>query len=94
MQKLNTAISKDKYLGLIQAYSHTNRIMEQRKSQGNVVCFRNLKPATDKAIELFANKNAKEDIIILAPYEDYVNRFKDAVEKLEAITSQLREPLI
>jgi type I restriction enzyme R subunit len=73
-----------KYHGLIQAYSRTNRIMGQKKSQGNVVCFRNLKPATDQAIELFANKNAIEDII-LAPYEDYVERFGEAVAKLEAI---------
>lgn len=74
-----------KYHGLIQAYSRTNRIMGQKKSQGNVVCFRNLKPATDKAIELFANKNAIEDII-LAPYEDYTKRFAEAVENLYAIT--------
>lgn len=74
-----------KYHGLIQAYSRTNRIMGQKKSQGNVVCFRNLKSATDKAIELFANKNAIEDII-LAPYEDYTKRFAEAVENLYAIT--------
>jgi type I restriction enzyme, R subunit len=73
-----------KYHGLIQAYSRTNRIMGQKKSQGNVVCFRNLKPATDKAIELFANKDALEDII-LAPYKDYTKRFAEAVDKLHAI---------
>ena len=73
-----------KYHGLIQAYSRTNRIMGQKKSQGNVVCFRNLKPATDQAIELFANKDAIEDII-LAPYENYVERFAKAVENLHAI---------
>ena len=74
-----------KYHGLIQAYSRTNRIMGQKKSHGNVVCFRNLKPATDKAIELFANKDAIEDII-LAPYEDYTKRFAEAVKNLHAIT--------
>jgi len=74
-----------KYHGLIQAYSRTNRTMGQKKSQGNVVCFRNLKPATDQAIELFANKDAIEDII-LAPYENYVERFGEAVAKLQAIT--------
>jgi type I restriction enzyme R subunit len=74
-----------KYHGLIQAYSRTNRIMGQKKSQGNIVCFRNLKPATDKAIELFANKDALEDII-LAPYEDYTKRFAEAVDRLHAIT--------
>ena len=74
-----------KYHRLIQAYSRTNRIMGQKKSQGNVVCFRNLKPATDEAIELFANKDAIEDII-LAPYEDYLTRFAEAVTALHTIT--------
>lgn len=73
-----------KFHGLLQAFSRTNRTMGQKKSQGNVVCFRNLKPATDKAIELFANKDAQEEII-LAPYEDYLEKFKDAVENLKAI---------
>ena len=74
-----------KYHGLIQAYSRTNRTMGQKKSQGNVVCFRNLKPATDQAIELFANKDALEDII-LAPYENYIERFTQSVEALYGIT--------
>ncbi|WP_406871233.1 hypothetical protein ABEB22_20470 (plasmid) [Thioclava sp. 'Guangxiensis'] len=74
-----------KYRGLLQAYSRTNRTMGAKKSQGNVVVFRNLKPATDKAIELFANKNAQEEII-LAPYEDYVKTFEEATAKLFAIT--------
>jgi len=74
-----------KYHGLLQAFSRTNRTMGQKKSQGNVVCFRNLKPATDQAIALFADKNAQEDII-LAPYEDYLKKFEDAVSNLFAIT--------
>jgi len=74
-----------KYHGLIQAYSRTNRIMGQKKSQGNVVCFRNLKDATDQAIELFANKNAVEDII-LAPYDEYIKLFSVAFTNLQAIT--------
>ena len=73
-----------KYHGLLQAYSRTNRILGAKKSQGNVVCFRNLKPATDKAIELFANKDAIEEII-LAPYEDYAASFNAAVDNLHAI---------
>ncbi|MGV6852805.1 MAG: type I restriction endonuclease subunit R, EcoR124 family [bacterium] len=74
-----------KYHGLIQAYSRTNRTMGQKKSQGNVVCFRNLKQATDDAIKLFANKDAIEQIT-LEPYETYVQRFAEAATKLEAIT--------
>jgi len=70
-----------KYHGLIQAYSRTNRILDKVKSQGNIVCFRNLKPATDDAITLFSNINAKDEII-MQPYEDYIEKFQEAVAKL------------
>jgi type I restriction enzyme R subunit len=43
--------------------------------------FRNLKQATDDAITLFSNKNAK-DIIIMQPYEDYVKKFSLAFVEL------------
>jgi type I restriction enzyme R subunit len=32
-----------RYHGLIQSFSRTNRILNEQKSQGNIVCFRNLK---------------------------------------------------
>lgn len=66
-----------KYHGLIQAYSRTNRIINELKSQGNIVCFRNLKGATDEAISLFSNINAKDEII-MQPYEEYVAKFNQA----------------
>nr|WP_287938645.1 type I restriction endonuclease subunit R [Algoriphagus sp.] len=74
-----------KYHGLIQAYSRTNRILNELKSQGNIVCFRNLKQATDDAITLFSNLNAKDEIII-QPYEEYVQKFNEAFIKLLTIT--------
>jgi type I restriction enzyme, R subunit len=70
-----------KYHGLIQAYSRTNRILNEQKSQGNIVVFRNLKKATDDAIALFSNKDAK-DIILMQPYEDYVKKFTQAFIEL------------
>ena len=70
-----------KYHGLIQAFSRTNRILNEQKSQGNIVAFRNLKRATDEAIALFSNKDAKE-IILMQPYEDYIFQFDEALVKL------------
>ena len=70
-----------KYHGLIQAYSRTNRILNEQKSQGNIIAFRNLKYATDEAITLFSNKEAIE-VIIMKPYEEYVNKFNNAVIEL------------
>lgn len=66
-----------RYHGLIQAYSRTNRILNEQKSQGNIIVFRNLKNATDEAITLFSNKEAIE-VIIMKPYEDYVKKFNEA----------------
>ncbi|WP_299836035.1 type I restriction endonuclease subunit R [uncultured Tenacibaculum sp.] len=74
-----------KYHGLIQAYSRTNRIINEQKSQGNIVVFRNLKKATDEAITLFSNKEAIE-VIIMKPYEEYVKKFNDAFINLLKIT--------
>lgn len=74
-----------KYHGLIQAYSRTNRILNEQKSQGNIIVFRNLKNATDQAITLFSNKEAIE-VIIMKPYEEYVNKFNEAFIKLTELT--------
>lgn len=74
-----------RYHGLIQAYSRTNRIIGDLKSQGNIVSFRNLKAATDEAITLFSNLAAKDEII-MQPYEDYVEKFNKAFIKLLQIT--------
>jgi len=86
-KKVNTLyVDKNlKYHGLIQAYSRTNRILNEQKSQGNIVVFRNLKKATDEAIALFSNKDAK-DIIIMEPYEDYAKKFTEAFIQLLKIT--------
>ena len=87
-QWLNTIyVDKNlRYHGLVQAYSRTNRILGSKKSHGNVVCYRNLKPATDEAVALFADKDAV-DTIALEPYEKYVELFNDAVAVLLEIAA-------
>lgn len=86
-KKVNTLyVDKNlKYHGLIQAYSRTNRILNEVKSQGNIVAFRNLKTATDEAVALFADKDASETILI-EPYEEQVTKFNDAVAVLLGVT--------
>lgn len=74
-----------RYHGLIQAYSRTNRVLNELKSQGNVVSFRNLKKDTDDAIALFSDRDAKETIFI-EPYENYVKQFNNSVMELYKIT--------
>jgi len=74
-----------RYHGLIQSYSRTNRIINELKSQGNIVAFRNLKANTDEAITLFSNKEAIEEII-MKPYDDYIKAFNQAYKHLLSIT--------
>lgn len=74
-----------RYHGLLQAYSRTNRILNEQKSQGNIVVFRNLKKVTDDAVALFSNKDAQE-IIFMHPYEVYLNDFNNALTELQQLT--------
>ena len=86
-KKVNT-LYVDKNLkqhGLIQAYSRTNRILGEQKSQGNILAFRNLKKATDDAITLFSNKEAIE-VVTMPDYEKIAEKFDEALKLLREIT--------
>jgi len=86
-KKVNT-LYVDKNLkqhGLIQAYSRTNRILGEQKSQGNILSFRNLKKATDDAITLFSNKDAIE-VVTMPDYEMIAEKFDEALKLLREIT--------
>ena len=67
--------------GLIQAYSRTNRILNSVKTYGNIVTFRDLEEATNEAIALFGNKDAK-GIVLLKPYGDYYDEYGEKVAAL------------
>ncbi|MBK7086545.1 MAG: type I restriction endonuclease subunit R [Flavobacteriales bacterium] len=90
-KKVNTLYvdKRLRYHGLIQAYSRTNRILNEKKSQGNIVAYRNLKKATDDAIALFSNKEAKE-VIFLPPYQKLVAQFIAAYKKLLEVAPTVR----
>ncbi len=88
--------------GLIQAFSRTNRILNSVKTYGNIVCFRDLKEETDKAIALFGNKDAG-GIVLLKTYEEYYNGYDDKgeykpgyAELIATLTTQypLGQPII
>jgi type I restriction enzyme R subunit len=67
--------------GLIQAYSRTNRILNSVKTYGNIVAFRDLEEATNKALELFGNKDAR-GVVILKPYGEYYSEYSDKVNEM------------
>lgn len=90
-KKVNTLyVDKNlKHHGLIQAFSRTNRTINEQKSHGNILCFRNLKKATDDAIALFSNKEAKEDIL-LPDYEVITQKFTEAFIQLLQIAPTVK----
>ena len=59
--------------GLLQAYSRTNRILNSVKDCGNIVCFRNLKDATDESLRIFGDPNAK-GMVFMKSYEEYYSK--------------------
>lgn len=62
--------------GLIQAFSRTNRILNSVKTFGNIICFRDLKQATDDAIALFGDREAG-GIVLLKTYDEYYNGYDE-----------------
>ncbi|MES9483503.1 hypothetical protein ABEP63_05565 [Cutibacterium acnes] len=67
--------------GLLQAFSRTNRILNSVKTYGNIVCFRDLEDATNKALELFGNRDAR-GIVLLKPYKHYLDEYTAKVDDL------------
>ena len=84
-KKLNTLyVDKNmEYHGLLQAFSRTNRVLNEKKRFGKVVCFRDLKSKVDEAIKLFSNGTPQEDIV-RKPFNevkrDYQELTKDFLE--------------
>ena len=62
--------------GLIQAYSRTNRILDSVKKFGNIICFRDLQEATDEAIALFGDKNAR-GLVLIRTFDEYFSGYTD-----------------
>lgn len=56
--------------GLIQAFSRTNRILNDIKHHGNIVSFRPLIDDFNDAIKLFSDEKAS-GIIVIRPFKDY-----------------------
>lgn len=86
-KRLNTLyVDKSlKYHDLIQAFSRTNRVETDTKPFGNIVCYRTTKTSVDEAVKLFSQTDSV-DTVIMAPYEKYLEKFKNAVNKLLEIT--------
>ncbi|WP_440408929.1 type I restriction endonuclease subunit R, EcoR124 family [Prevotella sp.] len=80
-KKLNTLyVDKNmEYHGLLQAFSRTNRVLNEKKRFGKVVCFRDLKSKVDESIKLFSNSNNLEDIV-RPPFDDVKKNYQELTE--------------
>ena len=73
-----------KYHGLIQAFSRTNRILNDTKPYGNILDFRSQQETVDQAIALFSGEDSGEakKIWLVEPAPVIIEKYKKAVETL------------
>lgn len=76
------------YHGLVQAFSRTNRILDDTKPYGNIVCYRNLKKNTDEAICLFSQTD-NTDVVLMESYDHYLKLFKERLEELYKVAPSI-----
>ena len=83
-KKLNTLyVDKNlEYHSLLQAFSRTNRILNEKKRFGKIICFRDLKNNVDAAIKLFSN-NEPNEYIIREPYDKVKQEFNALAQKFK-----------
>ena len=83
---LNTLyVDKDlKYHGLIQAFSRTNRVLNDTKPYGNILDFRFQQEVVNQAISLFSGESSgnPSEVWLVEPAPVVIDKFKKAVEAL------------
>ena len=73
-----------KYHGLIQAFSRTNRVLNDTKPYGNILDFRNQEKEVDEAIALFSGEDTQrpKEIWLVDPAPRVIDNLKKAVSAL------------
>jgi type I restriction enzyme R subunit len=80
-----------KYHGLIQAFSRTNRILNDTKPAGKILDFRQQQDAVDEAIKMFSgeHKDTAKEIWLVDPAPTVIENLEKAVKQLDDfMTSQ------
>jgi len=86
-----------KHHGLIQAFSRTNRILNDTKPYGNILDFRSQQDAVNQAVALFSGEDSHkaQKIWMVDPAPAVIEKYKKAVEKLGVFMEEhdlLEEP--
>ncbi|MCB0458287.1 MAG: type I restriction endonuclease subunit R, partial [Flavobacteriaceae bacterium] len=79
-----------KYHGLIQAFSRTNRVLNETKPYGNILDFRSQQDAVNKAIAIFSgeDKERAKEIWMVDPAPVVIEEYKNAVEALNKFMTE------
>ena len=75
--------------GLIQAFSRTNRISDERKKMGNIVCLLNLENEIENALRLYANNDnvaTQKDSLFVKGFDEYFGILKAKFDELRGIS--------
>ncbi|MDN3581421.1 type I restriction endonuclease subunit R [Mucilaginibacter flavus] len=86
-----------KYHGLIQAFSRTNRVLNDTKPYGNILDFRSQRDAVNQAITLFSGEDSgkAKEIWMVDPAPVVIDNYQKAVDALGAFMHEynlLKEP--
>ncbi len=73
-----------KYHGLIQAFSRTNRVLNDTKPSGNIIDFRQQQDEVDEAVALFSGKDSEEarKIWLTDPAPVVIEKLNSAIAEL------------
>lgn len=73
-----------KYHGLIQAFSRTNRVLNDTKPYGNILDFRSQQEAVNQAISLFSGEDSGKasEIWLVDPAPVVIDKYQKAVEAM------------
>jgi type I restriction enzyme R subunit len=79
-----------KFHGLIQAFSRTNRVLNDTKPSGNILDFRQQQDAVDTAISLFSGEVSKpaKEIWLVDPAPVVIEKYRKAVAAMEQYMTQ------
>lgn len=79
-----------KYHGLIQAFSRTNRILNETKPYGNILDFRQQQGEVDKAIALFSGEDTgrAKEIWLMEPALKVIEKYEKAVAAMGQFMAQ------
>lgn len=74
-----------KYHGLIQAFSRTNRVLNDSKPYGNILDFRGQQAEVDRAIALFSGEDTghAKEIWLVEPAPKVIDKYEQAVKAMQ-----------